>query len=165
MWEKLEPVTLMVTVAPKDHSHCIWDDLQDRSQNVWDEWIIYTPKQIQGPGFEITECPFNTHTEWNWSSYPMWSKTVTNDVAGFTLQCVIDERSRWFSATERKIKPVGLSVEKQETLLCKMFELKRNRFFWIFSLWAGDDISNILRAVTDPMPKNNTDNLIQHLIK
>lgn len=128
--------------------------------------IIYTPKQIQGPGFEITECPFNTqYTEWNWSSYPMWSKTVTNDVAGFTPQCVIDECSRWFSATERKIKPVGLSVEKQETLLCKMFELKRNRFFWIFSLWTGDDISNILRAVTDPKPKNNTDNLIQHLIK
>lgn len=59
--------------------------------------------------------------------------------------------------------PLEQSIEKQDTLFCKMFELKRNQFFQFFTLnqwWE----KNITQVVTDTMPnpmsRNNTDNNI-----
>lgn len=69
---------------------------------------------------------------------------------------------------KKKMKPLELSVEKQETLLCKMAELKRNQFFWISTLnhwWQKNIIQVVTNTMPNPMSKNNTDNLSQHLIK
>lgn len=51
--------TLTVTVAPKDHSHCIYRT--DSKTFDTNESFTHQSKW-KGPGFKLTECPFNTHT-------------------------------------------------------------------------------------------------------
>lgn len=51
--------TFTVTVAPKDHSHCIYGT--DSKTFDTNESFTHQSKW-KGPGFKLTECPFNTHT-------------------------------------------------------------------------------------------------------